>query len=79
MTKRKRTNTQAMIYKTLHRKLWIEQHEPHKKNMGELKGKHFLPHQWHPILANKAQRKLYILQGNQCLCYIGVSRYQREN
>jgi hypothetical protein len=25
-----------MIYKTLHRKLKIEQHEPHKKTGGEL-------------------------------------------
>jgi len=29
MTKRKRTKGQTMIYKTLHRKLKIEQHEPH--------------------------------------------------
>ena len=27
---------QTMIYKTLHRKLKIDQHEPHKKNWGEL-------------------------------------------
>ena len=31
MTKRKRTKGQSIIYKTLHRKLKIEQHEPHKK------------------------------------------------
>ena len=31
MTKRKRTKEQIMIYKTLHRKLKIEQHEPHLK------------------------------------------------
>jgi hypothetical protein len=30
-TKRKRAKGQAKIYKTLHRKLKIEQHEPHKK------------------------------------------------
>jgi len=29
MSKRRRTNGQATIYKTLHRKLKIEQHEPH--------------------------------------------------
>jgi len=29
MNKRKRTKVQAMIYKTLHRKLKVEQHEPH--------------------------------------------------
>jgi len=28
MTKRKRTKGQTMIYKTLHRKLKIDQHEP---------------------------------------------------
>jgi len=27
----KRTKRQSMIYKTLHRQLKIEQHEPHKK------------------------------------------------
>ena len=32
MTKRKRTNGQTVIYKTLHRKLNIEQHEPCQKN-----------------------------------------------
>jgi len=32
MTKRKRTQGQTMIYKTLH----IKQHKSHKKNMGEL-------------------------------------------
>jgi hypothetical protein len=31
MTKRKRTKQQTTIYKTLHRKLKIEQHEPHLK------------------------------------------------
>jgi len=31
MTKTKRTKGQTTIYKTLHRKLKIEQHEPHKK------------------------------------------------
>jgi hypothetical protein len=29
MAKRKRTNGQTMIYKVLHRKLKIEQHDPH--------------------------------------------------
>jgi len=29
MTKRKRTEGRTMIYKILHRKLKIEQHEPH--------------------------------------------------
>jgi len=29
MTKRKVTKRQTMIYKTLHRKLKIEQHKPH--------------------------------------------------
>jgi len=29
MAKRDRTQGQTMIYKTLHRKLKIEQHEPH--------------------------------------------------
>jgi len=29
MAKRKRTKGQTTIYKTLHRKLKIEQHEPH--------------------------------------------------
>ena len=29
MTKRKQTNGQTTIYETLHRKLNIEQHEPH--------------------------------------------------
>ena len=31
MTKRKGTKGQTTIYKTLHRKLKIEQHEPHWK------------------------------------------------
>jgi uncharacterized protein YxeA len=31
MTKRRRTKGQTMRYKTLHRKLKIEQHEPHQK------------------------------------------------
>jgi hypothetical protein len=30
MIRRKMTKRQVMIYKTLHRKLKIEQHEPHK-------------------------------------------------
>jgi len=30
MVKRKRTKGQTIIYKTLHRKLKIEQHEPHE-------------------------------------------------
>jgi hypothetical protein len=41
MAKIKRTDNtmakrkgQTIIYKTLHRKLKIEQHEPHKKNLG---------------------------------------------
>ena len=29
MAKRKSTKEQTMIYKTLHRKVMIEQHEPH--------------------------------------------------
>ena len=33
MVKRKRTKGQTMIYKTLHRKLTIEQHETHKKHL----------------------------------------------
>jgi hypothetical protein len=32
MVKRKETNEQTTIYKSSHRKLKIEQHEPHKKN-----------------------------------------------
>ena len=32
MAKRKRTKSQSMIYKTLHRKLTDEQHEPYKTN-----------------------------------------------
>jgi hypothetical protein len=32
MAKRKQTKRQTMIYKTLHRKIKIEQHEPHRKN-----------------------------------------------
>jgi len=32
MAKLKRTNGQPMIYKTLHRKLKNEQHEPPRKN-----------------------------------------------
>jgi hypothetical protein len=31
MAKRKRTKGQTTSYKTLHRKLKIERHEPHKK------------------------------------------------
>ena len=31
MTKRKRTKGQTTIYKTLHKKLKIDQHEPHQK------------------------------------------------
>jgi hypothetical protein len=31
MAKRKRTKEQTMIYKILHRKLKIEEHEPHYK------------------------------------------------
>jgi hypothetical protein len=41
MTKRKSTKEQTTIYKTLHWKLDIEQHEPHKKpgiNSGAPKG-----------------------------------------
>jgi hypothetical protein len=38
MTKRKRTKGQTMIYKTLHRKLKIEQHEPHRVNSGASEG-----------------------------------------
>jgi hypothetical protein len=32
MAKRKQTKKQTMLYKTIHRKLQIEQHEPHRKN-----------------------------------------------
>jgi hypothetical protein len=32
MDNRKRTKGQTMIYKTLHRKLQIDQDEPHKKS-----------------------------------------------
>jgi hypothetical protein len=32
MVKRKETKEQTTIYKRSHRKLKIEQHEPHKKN-----------------------------------------------
>ena len=35
MVKRKRTKGQTMIYKTLHRKLQIEQHESHKNVVPE--------------------------------------------
>ena len=41
MVKRKRTKGQTILYKTLHIKLKIEQHEPHLKpevNSGDLKG-----------------------------------------
>jgi hypothetical protein len=48
IAKRKRTKGQTMIYKTLHRKLKMEQHEPHKKNREctqvPWKGKQFLLH-----------------------------------
>jgi hypothetical protein len=37
MTNRKRTKRQTMIYKTLHRKLKIEQHEHHTKTGVELR------------------------------------------
>ena len=39
MAKIKRTKCETMIYKTLHRKLKIEQHEtqPHKNTMGEIR------------------------------------------
>jgi hypothetical protein len=43
MGKRKRTRKQTMIYKRIHRKLKIEQHELHLKR-GEGKGKQFLHH-----------------------------------
>jgi hypothetical protein len=36
MAKRKRTKEQTMIYKTLHRKLKIDQHKPLLKNGREL-------------------------------------------
>jgi hypothetical protein len=41
MAKRKRTKGQTTIYKTLHRKQKMEQHEPHKQpgiNFGALNG-----------------------------------------
>ena len=34
MTKKKRTKRNTTIYKTLHRKLKIEQHEPHYNSNG---------------------------------------------
>ena len=37
MTKSKWTKRQTLIYKTLHRKLEIEQHEPYKNTGGELR------------------------------------------
>jgi len=50
MAKRKRTNEQTMIYKTLHRKERSSNTNPTKKPEGELvrwKGKQFLFHMWH--------------------------------
>ena len=41
MTKRKRTNWQAMIYKTFQSKLMIEQHKPNLKSCVH-SGRHFL-------------------------------------
>ena len=41
MAIRKRTKEQTMIYKTLHKKLKIEHHKPHKKtglNLGAPEG-----------------------------------------
>jgi hypothetical protein len=38
MTKRRRTTGQTMIYKTLHRKLKIEQHKIHDMNSCALEG-----------------------------------------
>jgi hypothetical protein len=41
MAKRKRTKAQTMIYKILHSKLMIKQHESHKRNgvnIGALEG-----------------------------------------
>jgi hypothetical protein len=56
MDKRKRTKGQTTIFRTLHRKLKIEQHE-HTKNQWRSqvlrKGKQFLPHQWHPSVLLK--------------------------
>jgi hypothetical protein len=37
MAERKKTKGQTTIYKTLHRKINIEQHEPHQKSGGELR------------------------------------------
>jgi hypothetical protein len=37
IAKIKGTKRETTIYKTLHRKIKIEQHEPHKKPGGELK------------------------------------------
>ena len=36
LVKRKQTKGQTIIYKTLHRKLQVEQHEHHTENQGEL-------------------------------------------
>ena len=55
MAERKKTEVQTMIYKTLHRKQKILQHEPTQK-MGvggggthvPQKGVQFLLHKWHP-------------------------------
>jgi len=48
---KKKTKGQTTIYKTLHRKLKIEQHEP-TTNRGWTqvlrKSKQFLLHMWHP-------------------------------
>jgi len=44
----KREKGQTMIYKTLHRKLKIEQYGPHQKPRVPLNGKPFLLPMWHP-------------------------------
>jgi hypothetical protein len=52
MANRWKTKGQTIIYKTLLRKLKIEQHEPNFKPGWTYvlrKGKQFLLHKWHPL------------------------------
>jgi hypothetical protein len=64
MDKRKRTKGQTTIFRTLHRKLKIEQHE-HTKNQWRSQvlrnAKQFLPHQWHPSVFLKFSFNISIL------------------
>jgi len=49
---RPKEKRQTMIYKTLHRKLKIEQHEPSKSRgwaQVHWKGHQYLLHMWHPL------------------------------